>query len=124
MRILPAISLLLALPALAQDLVIANARVVDPRPASVGSVKEVFEEHPHLTNCLPAMGYYGQQLADLEKSIRDTECDAVVIGTPIDLRRIVDIPQPSVRALYNWKDRGQTPLAKHITEALGAEVAG
>jgi predicted GTPase len=103
----------------------ANAHVVDPRPAAVGSVAETFNEHPHLTNCLPAMGYYGQQLADLETSIKNAECDAVVIGTPIDLRRIVEIAQPSVRALYNWKDRGQTPLANHVLAAIeGAEVAG
>ena len=100
----------------------ANAKVVDPRPFAVGSVAEVFDHNPHLTNCLPAMGYSGQQCQDLEDSIARTDCDAVVIGTPIDLRRIMKVDRPSVRALYDWKDRGDKTLASYVLAAL--EEAG
>ena len=96
----------------------AGATIIDPRPFAVGTVKECFDENPHLDICLPAMGYFGQQLKDLEDTIRAAECDVVVVGTPIDLRRIINMDQPSVRAIYNWKDRTAGALATVVTEAL------
>ncbi|MFQ5654321.1 MAG: cyclic 2,3-diphosphoglycerate synthase [Planctomycetota bacterium] len=101
----------------------AGAEVVDPRPHATGSLITTFEENPHLTTCLPAMGYSGKQIQELEESIRRTPCEAVIIGTPIDLRRIIPIDQPSVRAIYSWEDRGARTLANVILEGIGAAAA-
>ncbi len=70
------------------------AGIVDPRPYIVGRLKETFESYPDIGSVLPAMGYGKQQLKDLETTINNTECDAVVIGTPIDLGRIIKIKKP------------------------------
>ncbi len=70
------------------------AGIVDPRPYIVGRLKETFESYPDIGAVLPAMGYGKQQLKDLETTINNTECDAVVIGTPIDLGRIIKIKKP------------------------------
>jgi predicted GTPase len=65
------------------------AELVDPRPFTVGKLTETFEKYPNIGTLLPAMGYGEQQLRDLETTINNTDCDAVVIGTPIDLNRII-----------------------------------
>ena len=75
--------------------------LVDPRPHAVGSLKEVYEQYPHIGRVLPAMGYSEQQIKDLEDTIRRCVCDAVVIATPMDLRRKIRIDQPTVRVDYN-----------------------
>ncbi len=94
---------------------------VDPRPHAVGSLRATFEKFPHIEECLPAMGYSVEQVEDLQETIRRTPCDAVVVGTPIDLRRIVKIEQPSARAIYTWKesDPDEVRLATIVREALG-----
>ena len=69
--------------------------LVDPRPWAVGKLAETFEIYPEIGQVLPAMGYGEEQLKDLETTINNTECDAVVIGTPIDLNRVVKIDKPS-----------------------------
>ncbi len=71
--------------------------LVDPRPWATGKLAETFEIYPEIGTLLPAMGYGDEQVADLEKTINAVECDAVVIGTPIDLNRIVKIDKPTVR---------------------------
>jgi len=86
------------------------ADVVDPRPYTVGSITETFEKYPDIGDLLPAMGYGDQQIKDLEKTIANTKCEVVIIGTPIDLRRIVDIKQPSVRVTYDLQEIGQPTL--------------
>jgi len=86
------------------------ADVVDPRPFTVGSITETFEKYPDIGELLPAMGYGDQQMKDLEKTIAKTECEVVIIGTPIDLRRIIDIKQPSVRVTYDLQEIGQPTL--------------
>ncbi len=86
------------------------AEVVDPRPFVVGKLAETFEIYPNIGVLLPAMGYSDQQLKDLETSINNTECDAVVIGTPIDLQRIVKIDKPSTRVYYDLQEIGQPSL--------------
>jgi predicted GTPase len=80
---------------------------IDPRPYTVGSITETYKKYPGIGALLPAMGYGGQQVRDLEETIANTPCDAVVIGTPIDLRRIIDIKQPSTRVQY---DLGQDAI--------------
>lgn len=97
----------------------AGAELVDPRPYAVGRIRTAFEDYPHLTEVLPAVGYSPEQLADLEATIAAVPCDAVVIGTPIDLGRLIDIPQPGVRAIYTVVDAGEPTLDALVDEFLG-----
>jgi predicted GTPase len=76
------------------------SEIVDPRPTAVGSLKETLERFPHLERLLPAMGYYPQQIADLEASINGTDCDTVVIGTPFDLAAKLNVEKPVVTVRY------------------------
>ena len=86
------------------------AEIIDPRPFVVGKLAETFEIYPNIGTLLPAMGYSDQQLKDLETSINNTECDSVVIGTPIDLQRVVNIKKPSTRVYYDLQEIGQPSL--------------
>ncbi len=86
------------------------AGFVDPRPYVVGKLAETFQTYPGIGVLLPAMGYGEQQLADLEATINRTECEAVVIGTPIDLCRLIHIDKPSTRVYYNLQEIGQPDL--------------
>jgi predicted GTPase len=86
------------------------AEFIDPRPYLVGKLKETFDIYPDIGSILPAMGYGEEQLRDLEATINATECDAVVIGTPIDLTRIVDIDKPSTRVFYDLQEIGHPTL--------------
>jgi predicted GTPase len=86
------------------------ADVVDPRPYTVGTITETFEKYPDIGELLPAMGYGEKQMKDLEKTIAKTKCEVVIIGTPIDLRRIIDIKQPSVRVKYDLQEIGRPTL--------------
>lgn len=81
--------------------------LVDPRPYTVGKLSETFEIYPNIGALLPAMGYSDQQLKDLETTINNTDCEAVVIGTPIDLQRIVKIDKPATRVYYDLQEIGQ-----------------
>ena len=83
---------------LAQNL--GAKEIVDPRPFAKGSLVGVFEKFPHLVNVLPAMGYGDEQVADLEATIKATDCDTVIIGTPSDITHLMDFSKPSVRARY------------------------
>lgn len=93
------------------------AELVDPRPFAVGSIAETFASYPHLTEVLPAMGYSRRQLAELEETIRSTKCDAVVVATPIDLARLIDIPHPTVRATYEVVDVS-SPTLDDVVDAF------
>lgn len=86
------------------------AELVDPRPYTVGRLSETFELYPNIGIVLPAMGYGKQQLQDLETTINNTECDSVIIGTPIDLNRIIKIKKPSTRVYYNLQEIGRPDL--------------
>jgi predicted GTPase len=90
------------------------ADAVDPRPFTVGTITETFKKYPEIGPLLPAMGYSGKQLADLEKTINKTKCDTVIIATPIDLRRVVKIKKPSVRVFYELQEIGKPDLADVI----------
>ncbi|PIN69392.1 GTPase [Candidatus Woesearchaeota archaeon CG11_big_fil_rev_8_21_14_0_20_43_8] len=89
--------------------------LVDPRPFCVGEIKETFEKYPAIGTLLPAMGYGDQQIADLQETINKVDCDAVVIGTPINLTRFVDIKKPSTRVFYDLKEKS-SPGLKEIIE--------
>ena len=86
------------------------AGLVDPRPYTVGRLSETFKIYPGIGTLLPAMGYGEQQLKDMETTINNTECDAVVIGTPIDLSRIIKINKPNTRVYYNLQEIGRPDL--------------
>ncbi len=77
------------------------AEIVDPKPYAVNTIAETFKKYPHVGKILPAMGYGDDQIKDLEDTIKQVPCDVVVIGTPIDLRRVVNIEIPSVRVTYD-----------------------
>lgn len=89
------------------------AEIVDPRPYAIGSIKRTYDQYPNAAGILPAMGYGDAQVRDLEETIRRTPCDVVVIGTPIDLRRVLRIDKPAVRARYELQ-----PADNAIEEAL------
>jgi len=94
------------------------AALVDPRPFLVGRLRETFATYPGIGTLLPAMGYGEEQLADLEATIAATEADAVVIGTPIDLARVIRIEKPHTRVYYDLEEIG----SPNLTEILGAFV--
>ncbi len=95
------------------------AEIVDPRPFAVGGVAEAFEAYPHLEAILPALGYGAQQLDDLEATVAAADCDVVVVGTPIDLARVIEIDKPTVRAAYGYEDASDGALAELVLERLG-----
>ncbi|MFH1329488.1 MAG: cyclic 2,3-diphosphoglycerate synthase [Actinomycetota bacterium] len=94
------------------------AALVDPRPYLVGSLRETFETYPDIGTLLPAMGYGEEQLADLEATIAATEADAVVIGTPIDLARVIRIDKPRTRVYYDLEETGTPDLDGLVGEFL------
>jgi predicted GTPase len=94
------------------------AALVDPRPYLVGRLRETFETYPGIGTLLPAMGYGPEQLADLEATIAATPADAVVIGTPIDLARVIRIDKPRTRVFYDLEEIGTPDLAGIVGEFL------
>ncbi|UCE20577.1 MAG: GTPase [Gemmatimonadota bacterium] len=86
------------------------AELVDPRPFAIGSIAETFRKYSHIDALLPAMGYGETQIKELENTIKAVDCEAVVIGTPIDLRRIISIDKPSVRVKYELQEIGKPNL--------------
>lgn len=94
------------------------ASFVDPRPYLVGKLKKTFEDYPNIGAVLPAMGYGEQQMKDLEATINKTECDAVIIGTPIDLSRVIHIDKPYVKVGYDLQEIGHPTLAGLLKDFL------
>jgi predicted GTPase len=86
------------------------AEIVDPRPHAVGSIAETFAKYPGVGLVLPAMGYGEEQVRELEATIARVPCDVVVIGTPIDLRRLIAIGAPTVRVRYELQEIGKPDL--------------
>ena len=100
------------------------AGFVDPRPYAVGSLADTFETYPDIGILLPAMGYGEQQLKDLEETINKTDCDAVVIGTPIDLSRIIKIKKPHTRVYYNLQEIGRPDLTGVLEDFIKKHKLG
>jgi predicted GTPase len=98
------------------------SEIVDPRPYTVGMITETFRKYPNIGTLLPAMGYGDQQVKDLAATINKVPCDVVIIGTPIDLNRIIKIRKPTVRVRYELQEVGKPDLkgvldtfvAKHV----------
>ncbi len=94
------------------------SEIIDPRPYTVGRLKETFEIYPEIGKLLPAMGYGDEQIKDLEKTINNTDCDSVIIGTPIDLNRIVKIKKPNTRVFYDLDEIGKPDFDDVLGEFL------
>jgi predicted GTPase len=95
------------------------AELVNPRPYAVRSIAGVFEKYPHVGPLLPAMGYDEEQMRDLEETINATECDLVLVATPIDLRRLVDVRHPTDRARYELQVIGRPTLEEVLAQRFG-----
>lgn len=98
------------------------SEIVDPRPYTVGTITETFKKYPEIGTLLPAMGYGEQQVADLEATIAQVPCDVVVIGTPIDLNRLIAIRQETARVSYDLQEIGKPDLAQLIAARLKVSV--
>jgi len=96
--------------------------LVDPRPWTVGKLSETFDKYPEIGQILPAMGYGEEQMKDLETTINQVDCEAVVIGTPIDLRRVINIEKPSVRVTYKLQEIGTPSLASILNSKVLEEM--
>ncbi|OGU73476.1 MAG: GTPase [Ignavibacteria bacterium RBG_16_34_14] len=90
--------------------------IVDPRPYTVDSITATFKKYPNIGVLLPAMGYGEKQMKDLEKTINRTDCDSVVIGTPIDLGRLLKINKPFTRVKYELNEKGSITLETVLKE--------
>jgi predicted GTPase len=97
--------------------------LIDPRPFTVASIKATFEKYPAIGTLLPAMGYGDKQVKDLETTINRTDCDTVIIATPIDLTRIIKINKPTVRADYDLQEIGMPNLTDVLSEFFSPENA-
>jgi predicted GTPase len=92
------------------------ADLVDPRPFAVGSIAKTFEDYPNVGTLLPAMGYGRQQMEDLRETIARSDADLVLIGTPIDLRRVIDLDKPALRVTYRLQEVGEPTLRDVLVE--------
>jgi predicted GTPase len=92
------------------------AELVDPRQFAVGSIARTFEEYPHMGRLLPAMGYGSKQREELRETIARSDAELVLIGTPIDLRRIIDLGKPALRVTYRLEEIGEPTLASVLEE--------
>ena len=91
---------------------------MDPREYAVGKLAETFRIYPGIGKVLPAMGYSDQQLKDLEATINNVDADAVIIGTPIDLSRLIKINKPYTRVFYELQEIGEPNLDQILTEFI------
>ncbi len=92
------------------------AALVDPRPFAVGSIAEALAAYPHVSEVLPAVGYGRQQMEDLRETIARSDAELVLIGTPIDLRRLIRLGKPALRVTYRLEEQGEPTLADLLAE--------
>ncbi|MEW6717655.1 MAG: cyclic 2,3-diphosphoglycerate synthase [Chloroflexota bacterium] len=95
------------------------AKIVDPRPFAVGSIRETFAKYPTTGDVLPAMGYGDEQIRELEATINNADVDLVIVGTPINLQRVLKINKPSQRVFYELQEIGQLTLEDLLKEKFG-----
>ncbi|GAG68819.1 unnamed protein product [marine sediment metagenome] len=97
----------------------AEAReIIDPRPYAVGSIKEVYNKYTHLEKILPSMGYGDEQVRELEQTINNSPCEVVIVGTPINLLKLIKIDKPAVRIKYELKEVGDLKLEQILKQFL------
>lgn len=94
------------------------AEIIDPRASAVGSIKNTFAKYTHVTEVLPAMGYGEKQMKELEETINAVDCDLVLIGTPIDLGRMLKINKPAMRVTYELEEREKGQLEAAVKRVL------
>jgi predicted GTPase len=99
------------------------ARIVDPQPYAVGSIEATYRKYPNAAGILPAMGYGDAQIADLAETIAATPCDVVVVGTPIDLTRVVTLAKPAVRVRYELQEVVAGRLAEEVAKVVGVRAS-
>jgi predicted GTPase len=99
------------------------AELIDPRPFAVGSIAETFEQYPNVGALLPAMGYGREQMDDLRKTIERSNADLVLIGTPVDLRRLIELDKPALRVTYKLQEVGEPTLKDVLAEKGLLETA-
>ena len=92
------------------------AELIDPRPFAVGTIAKTFEDYPDIGTLLPAMGYGRKQMEDLRETIARSDADLVLIGTPIDLRRLIELDKPALRVTYKLQELGEPTLADVLAE--------
>jgi predicted GTPase len=95
------------------------AEIVDPRPYAVGSIVELYAKYPTVGAVLPAMGYGDEQIRELSQTINNTPVDLVIVATPVDLRRVIDLRLPSQRVRYELQEIGRPTLADILGEKFG-----
>jgi len=95
-----------------------DAEIIDPRPYAVGTIKDTFAKYNHVSEILPAMGYGQKQIDELEATVNAVPCDAVVVGTPIDLGALLKIDKPSTRVSYDLVESDDSVLPKAIKAIL------
>ena len=98
------------------------AEIVDPRPHAVGKLRDTYATYPDIGVLLPAMGYGDEQIRDLQATINATDCDAVVIGTPIDLTRVIDVDKPHTRVHYDLEEIGDPTLDEILGRFIATQV--
>lgn len=98
------------------------SEIIDPRPYAVGSIRDTFNAYPTTGAVLPAMGYGAEQIAELEATINATPADLVLVGTPIDLRRLVRISKPAQRVRYELREIGTPNLADLLPRVFGGNT--
>ena len=96
------------------------AEIVEPRPCAVGEIAETYEKYPDIGRVLPAMGYGDAQMKDLQETINRTDCDLVLVGTPIDLARVIDIRKPNLRVTYDLVEDGPD-FVQALEKAVGVK---
>jgi predicted GTPase len=94
------------------------AEIIDPRPFAVGSIVDTYKKYSHLDSILPAMGYGEKQMKELEETINNSDADLVIIGTPIDLRRVTKLNKPAVRVTYELQEIGNPNLEDILKDFL------
>jgi predicted GTPase len=95
------------------------AEIVDPRPFAVKSIAATYQKYPKTGPILPAMGYGEAQMKDLEETIKASDVDLVIIGTPIDLTRVIKIDKPYQRVRYELQEIGQPTLEDILKDKFG-----
>ena len=100
------------------------AEIVSPAPYAVGSIKEAYLRYPQIGGLLPALGYYPEQLAELEQTIARAQCDTVLIATPVDLRRVIRIDKPATRVRYELREHDPEALRQSLQRAIAGGARG
>jgi predicted GTPase len=98
------------------------SQIVDPRPYAVGSILDTYRKYTHLDLILPAMGYGEKQMKELEQTINNADADVVIIGTPIDLRRLMKLNKPAGRVRYELQEIGKPNLEDVLSQFIVQKV--